>query len=52
MLIYFRGWNLLLFPISVWRVLLAEFVVYVFTNLGIHVSVDNENVVYATSKEG
>ena len=43
-----------MFPISVWRVVSPEFVVYVFTNLGIHVSTDDENVVfrYATNKGG
>ena len=42
-----------MFSISVWRVVLAEFVVSVFTNLGIHVSANDENVVFwdATNKE-
>ena len=31
-------------PVSVWRVVEAEFVVYVFNNLGIHVSINDENV--------
>ena len=35
-----------MFLISVWRVVYAEFVVYVFTNLGIHVSTDDKNVVF------
>ena len=33
-------------PISVWRVVQAEFVVCVFTNLGIHASTDDKNVVF------
>ena len=36
-------------PISVWRSGLAEFVVYVFTNLGIHVSTNDEDVVFQDS---
>ena len=41
-----------MFPISVWQVVLAEFVVYVFINLGIHVSTNDENIVFedATNK--
>ena len=40
--------------ISVWRVVLAEFVVSVFPNLGIHVSANNEDDVFrdATNKRG
>ena len=30
-----------MFPISVWRVVEAEFVVYIFTYLDIHVSTDD-----------
>ena len=43
-----------MFSISVWRVVLAEFVVYAFTSLGIYVSTDDENVVFrnATNKGG
>ena len=42
-----------MFPISVWRVVLAEFVVYIFTYLGINVSIDDENVVFLeTTNEG
>ena len=35
-----------MFPISVWRVERAEFIVYVFTYMGIHVSTDNEIIVF------
>ena len=42
MLIYFLAWKLL----DVWRVVWAEFVVYIFTDLGIHVSTDDENHVF------
>ena len=40
--------------ISVWRIVKAEFVVYIFTDLGIHVSANDENVVFwnATNKSG
>ena len=40
--------------ISVWRVVYAEFVVYVFPNLGIRVSADDKNIVFrdATNKRG
>ena len=40
--------------ISVWRVVLAEFVVSVFPNLGIHVSANDKNVDFrdATNKWG
>ena len=39
--------------ISVWRVVYAEFVVYVFTNLGIHISANDENVFWdVTNKRG
>ena len=43
-----------MFPISVWRVVQAEFVVYVFTYLGMHVSTDDENIVFrdTTNKGG
>ena len=43
-----------MFLVSVWRVVLAEFVVYIFTNLGIHVSINDENVVFrdATNRGG
>ena len=42
----------LMFPISVWGFVKWEFVVYVFTNLCIHDSTDDENVVLrnATNK--
>ena len=35
-----------MFPISVLRVVLAEFVIYVLTILGMHVSTDDKNVVF------
>ena len=43
-----------MFLISVWRAVKAEFVAYAFTNLGIHVSTDNENFVFrdVTNKGG
>ena len=43
-----------MFPISAWQVVWAEFVVYVFTNLGIHVFTNDENFVFrdVTKKEG
>ena len=43
-----------MFPISVWWVVLAEFVVYVFTYLSIHVPTDDENIVFldTTNKGG
>ena len=53
MFIYFLVWNLL-FPNSVWRVIEAEFVVYIFTYLDIHVSTDDLSVVFpdAMNKRG
>ena len=36
-----------MFTIPVWQVMEAEFVVYVFTYLGIHASTDDENVFVA-----
>ena len=41
-----------MFPISVWCVVLVKFAVYIFTYQGIHVSSDDENVVFrdATKK--
>ena len=43
-----------MFPISVWRVVYAEFSFYVFIYLGIHVSTDDENAVFrdTTNKWG
>ena len=40
--------------ISAWRVVLTEFVVYVFTELGIHISANDEKVVFrdATDNRG
>ena len=39
-----------MFPISIWWIVLAEFVSYVFTYLGIHFSIDDENAVFRNAK--
>ena len=33
-----------MFPFSIWRIVLAEFMFYIFANLGLHVYTDDENV--------